>query len=463
MAVTLLIINESGFRRSANALDEISVAQRTLAANGLIYRTLTDAELAQRSYLLTGEAHYLQQYRAAIQSVREQLAALEQTHSGPDGTPLVSQLGQIIARKQSEMDLSIRLRDSGEVDASYFVATAEATANPAESSRSLLDAIIAGGRQRFDSSVEAVAQTQQHSRAGLAVATLIGLAAYLLYLRRGRELDRAQQRATAERAAERDALDQQVRERTATLAELASHLQQAREDERGLLARELHDELGALLTAAKLDVARIKSRLPPDAAEVRERLAHLTDTLNSGIALKRSIIESLRPSSLSNLGLKASLEILAREFAQRSGVVVDTLVEPVELDDNRQLVVYRTVQESLTNVAKYAEAKHVVVRVSGYRNHVEVTIDDDGRGFDARHTRTGTHGLAGMRHRLESVGGRLTVRSQPNQGTRIEASMPASAPPPAAPPALPGDSQPATLDAADAPDTPDAPASGVAA
>ena len=110
-----------------------------------------------------------------------------------------------------------------------------------------------------------------------------------------------------------------MRERTASLAELATHLQDVRETERGYLARELHDELGSLLTAAKLDVARLKSRLAdtPDAAQ---RLQHLTELLNSGIALKRRIIEDLRPSSLSNLGLVASLEILGREFGDASGM-----------------------------------------------------------------------------------------------------------------------------------------------
>ena len=125
-------------------------------------------------------------------------------------------------------------------------------------------------------------------------------------------------------AGERDRLEGEVAARTAQLKELAQHLQTMREDERSRLARELHDELGALLTAAKLDVARLKSRLgasaTPDAAE---RLAHLNETLNGGIALKRRIIEDLRPSSLSNLGLVAALEILLREFAARSEIAVD--------------------------------------------------------------------------------------------------------------------------------------------
>jgi signal transduction histidine kinase len=191
------------------------------------------------------------------------------------------------------------------------------------------------------------------------------------------------------------------------------------------LARELHDELGALLTAAKLDVARLKSRLGTQSApEVAQRLQHLTEALNSGIALKRRIIEDLRPSSLSNLGLTASLEILAREFSERSGVEITTGLEPVELDESRQLTVYRLVQESLTNVGKYAEAKQVEISVRNYENHVEVDIRDDGKGFNVTEIRPSTHGLAGMRHRVEAAGGRLMVSSTIGEGTRISAVLP---------------------------------------
>jgi signal transduction histidine kinase len=204
-------------------------------------------------------------------------------------------------------------------------------------------------------------------------------------------------------------------------------LQNVREEERGHLARELHDELGALLTAAKLDVARLKSRLGPQAApEIAQRLQHLTEALNSGIALKRRIIEDLRPSSLSNLGLTASLEILAREFSERSGIDVTTGLEPVELDEARQLTVYRVVQESLTNVGKYAQARQVEISLHNYGNHVEVDIKDDGKGFDPQRTKASTHGLAGMRHRVEAAGGRLAVTSAPGGGTRISAVLPTS-------------------------------------
>jgi signal transduction histidine kinase len=262
------------------------------------------------------------------------------------------------------------------------------------------------------------------SRIGIAAVAMAGLLAFYLYLRQSTALKLAGERQQDILQEERDLLERQVRDRTATLAELATHLQQVREQERGHLARELHDELGALLTAAKLDAARIKPKLGGLGPEVTERLTHLTETLNSGIALKRRIIEDLRPSSLSNLGLTASLEILAREFSEHSGIEVATSLEPVELDESRQLTVYRLVQESLTNVAKYAEADQAEISVRSYGSHVEVDVKDNGKGFDVANVKPSTHGLAGMRHRVEAAGGRLSVVSGPGTGTRVSAVLP---------------------------------------
>jgi signal transduction histidine kinase len=204
-------------------------------------------------------------------------------------------------------------------------------------------------------------------------------------------------------------------------------LQTVREDERNHLARELHDELGALLTAAKLDAARLRSRLASAGPEALERLAHLNETLNGGIALKRRIIEDLRPSSLSNLGLVAALEIQIREFATRSELEVVGELEAVELSPACQLTVYRLVQEALTNIVKYADAQSVVVTLGpDGSGAVRVSVRDDGIGFDTDLPRTARHGLIGMRYRVEAEGGVMRLESIPGQGTLIEAILPAT-------------------------------------
>ena len=147
-------------------------------------------------------------------------------------------------------------------------------------------------------------------------------------------------------------------------------------------------------------------------------------TLNSGIALGRRIIEDLRPSTLSNLGLVDTLEILAREFAEGSGIQVHCALAPVRLNADAELMIYRLVQEAITNISKYARASHVWIGLAARDGQVEVTVRDDGVGFDTAASRSSAHGLLGMRFRVEAEGGRLAVVSAPGQGTLLELRMP---------------------------------------
>ncbi len=218
--------------------------------------------------------------------------------------------------------------------------------------------------------------------------------------------------------------DRRQRVETAPIAELARHLQIAREDERGRLARALHDELGALLTAAKLDVARIKKRVVAWPPETLERLTHLNETLNSVIGLSRSIIEDLRPSTLDNLGLVPALEILARDFQSRNGIRVDCILHATSLSPQSQLTVFRLVQEALTNITKYASAGSVQLSMTRDGCGAIVCVEDDGVGFDLSERRAGSYGLLGMRHRIEGDGGCLSIASTPGIGTRVCATLP---------------------------------------
>lgn len=264
------------------------------------------------------------------------------------------------------------------------------------------------------------------SRIGVAVLMLLGLVALFLYLRQNFLFTQQQSELQRMLQAERDRLEAEVMERTAQLTQLAQHLQTAREDERHRLARNLHDDLGSLLTSAKLDAARIKSRLAAAAPEALDLLAHLVGTLNSGIALGRRIIEDLRPSALSNLGLVSTLEILAREFADSTDVQVHCTLAPVELNPAAELMVYRLVQEAITNISKYAKAQQVWIELGTQHGEVEVSVRDDGLGFDTSAKPQSAYGLVGMRFRVEAEGGVLSLSSAPGQGTLIRAKLPAA-------------------------------------
>jgi signal transduction histidine kinase len=425
-ACFLIGINETGFIRSTQTLGSIVEASRTRASLNRVLQNVLDAETGSRGYLLTGDPRYLEPYNAAIAELGQQLEALRVAYAtDTEESAVLGQLTRNVQRKLAEMDLSVRMRKQGNEDAWKFVLMTDVGKEYMDAIREQAGKLINSSSERVEVGQAQVRRSLLLSRIGIAAVTMAALLAFWLYLRQTTALKSAGERQQQVLQQERDLLERQVRDRTASLAELATHLQNVREEERGHLARELHDELGALLTAAKLDVARLKSRLDLQAVpEMAQRLQHLTEALNSGIALKRRIIEDLRPSSLSNLGLTASLEILAREFSEHSGVDVTPSLEPVELDESRQLTVYRLVQESLTNVGKYADAKQVEISMRNYGGHVEVDIRDDGKGFDVSRMRGSTHGLAGMRHRVEAAGGRLTVSSMPGKGTRIAAVLP---------------------------------------
>ena len=423
--IGLMLVNEASFRSSSNAVAEMQEAQLTRGALDDLKQTILDAETGQRGYLLTGDERYLEPYNSAISQVDQQLNVLRQIF-----TPNKEQLSEFgimsrhISRKLAELDLSVRMRRENKEEAWRFVLATDVGKEHMQAIRAQANKLAVASIRDMELGQAQIRQTLLLSRIGVSILAIVGLLAFYMYLLQTKALLNTGVREQDSLKRERDQLDLQVRERTANLGELATHLQNVREDERGHLARELHDELGALLTAAKLDVARLKSRLGSAQPEATERLIHLTSTLNSGIALKRRIVEDLRPSSLSHLGLVASLEILAREFEERADLRITTDMETVDLGGSAQLTVYRLVQESLTNIGKYAEASQIFISLQNMDGYVTVEVRDNGKGFDLNATSPNSHGLSGMRHRVEAAGGSLTVASSPLAGTKITATLP---------------------------------------
>lgn len=426
LAVALVVfINEASYRTSVKSVSDMERAQSTHSALNELMQSMLDAETGQRGYLLTGNQMYLEPYYDTLKTINQQLDQLRMFFS-----PYPDQLGEFgvmsrhISRKLAVMDLTVKMRDAGQEDAWRFVLTTDVGKDLMEAIRTQSEKLASTSIRNMAQGQAQMRRTLQLSRIGIAIMALAGLLAFYMYLLQTRALLNSGIREQESLKRERDQLDLQVRERTAKLTELATHLQNVREDERGHLARELHDELGALLTAAKLDVARLKTRLGNSQPDAIERLAHLTITLNSGIALKRRIVEDLRPSSLSHLGLVASLEILAREFEERSNISITTDLEIVDLGGSAQLTVYRLVQESLTNMGKYAEATQAVISLQNMEGYISIEVHDNGKGFELGSIGSTSHGITGMRHRVEAAGGRLTVVSNPGEGTRISAVLP---------------------------------------
>ena len=425
-AVGMVIISEGSYWQSVGTLDELGAMGAARTSILTLQQSIVDAEAGQRGYLLSGRPEHLEPYDQALKDIAEQFKRLESyyTPQQPGASAALDKLQTLTAAKVAALALAIRRHQTGETAASTDMVLDDLNRVQMDAIRRVAAELLRQEAKNVSNGRQDLYRTLAISRIGVAALSFISLLALYLFLRQTAALRRQQFELKRTVQAERDRLDVEVKRRTAQLTELTHHLQTAREDERNRLARNLHDELGGLLTSAKLDAARIRSRLAGSAPEALERLSHLVETLNKSIALGRSIIEDLRPSTLGNLGLAATLEILAREYASGSGVVVHTALEPVKLDPAAEIMIYRLVQEAITNISKYARASHVWLRLASQDGIVEVSVRDDGIGFDTTTPRRSAYGLVGMQFRVEAEGGRLSVRSAPGEGTEVRASLP---------------------------------------
>lgn len=228
-----------------------------------------------------------------------------------------------------------------------------------------------------------------------------------------------------ERTAQFLAADQQLRESQAQLEKLAGFLQSVREEERTRIARELHDELGQALTVLRIDLNWLRNKCCSMEPGIVDKLASAYTLVERTVDALRRISEDLRPAMLDDLGLAAALEHHVDTFAERTGIDCHLAMnrEEFELDERVATTIFRLVQESLTNVARHADADRLSVDIEETPEGMRVVIADNGRGFAAA-PGTNAFGLIGMRERARMLGGRVEVTSMPGAGTRVEAWLP---------------------------------------
>jgi len=212
----------------------------------------------------------------------------------------------------------------------------------------------------------------------------------------------------------------------AALRDLSGHLETAREDERTRIAREIHDELGSLLTAHKMDLSWLKKQIPADLSLCHEKIAVMNLHLNDGIGSVRKIIADLRPSILDHLGLLAAIDWKLDEFRRQNGIQCALTVQEndVVMDEGRDIAVFRIMQEALTNIAQHSGASHVTLDVETGANTLMMKITDNGRGMTkAQMHKTGKYGILGMHERARHFGGQVIIASNPGKGTSLVLNM----------------------------------------
>jgi len=220
-------------------------------------------------------------------------------------------------------------------------------------------------------------------------------------------------------------IDAQVAERTAELSELATYLATSVEVERCALAKELHDELGGLITAAKMDIAWLTAHLGASLdAAAEEKFRGIVQMLNQAMMLKRRVVENLRPSLLDHFGLAVALRSHLEEHCRLADIeCVATLPEePLDLPAATQLILFRIAQQALAGLLVRGGAKHVEVVIEAEGTGYAMLFGDDGKAPGE----AGTRALFGMRHRVLGAGGSMEAESVPGRGNRIRVFVPRS-------------------------------------
>lgn len=211
------------------------------------------------------------------------------------------------------------------------------------------------------------------------------------------------------------------------LRALAARLQNVREEERERVSREIHDQLGQSLTAIKLDVASLIREIPEIQHSAPAKARSVVALVDETIQTVRRIASDLRPQMLDALGLVATIEWAGEEFGARTGMKcsLDIPSEDIAVDQERATAIFRIFQETLTNVARHAEANEVRARLAAEDGKLTLEVSDDGRGIPSEKLRKGRSlGILGMRERATLLGGDLTILSPPGKGTQVRVQIP---------------------------------------
>jgi signal transduction histidine kinase len=452
VSLSILGFSELGYRRLEFANRAMGTALEMEAAVNETLALMGDAETSQRGYLLTGDATYLEPYRAAVPKLQGSFGRLRELLVA-NGTGQMNEraahLGTLIGGKLNELETTIAMNEKSGREVALQLVTTGMGKKLMDDIRSESQAILDELHQSALNGSARWARDIEFARVGMLTMTAFTVALLLVVggLARREILSREDKRQSLDE--ERERLEHEVDTRTAELSELSNYLQTVREEEKSRLSRDIHDELGGILVGAKMDVAWVADRFRDREPDVAAKLKRALLMLDEGVEMKRRIIEELRPTLLDNLGLAAAIDWQVRQVCERAGLQCSLNLEEsdAELPPDLAIAIYRIVQEALTNVVKYAKARHVDVELVQNAEEVALVVRDDGVGLPAgADTNALSHGISGMRQRVRALGGEFHIRGKPRNGTTLEVNIPLKA---AAPPAVSGDaSRPARSTAA---------------
>jgi signal transduction histidine kinase len=427
-----LVILETSRQRIAAEYETALDAKTATVQLSVLAAQLAQLTASESSFLLTKQQGWASGYCTSAARIRQTSHELDTLFRRTADSAELASFRQIVAMIDARIGAgrdALQQAAPHDVDLSDCPATSAAHAVDAALVDSMLTLLRDNEEHRAQRALDASRADQRISTFIAAALSALNIVLFILLFRNlGIQLER-QARVQRQLITQQESLDQLVTERTRQLEALGWHLQAVSENEKTQLARELHDELGAILTASKMDVAWANRRLKETDPAISEKLTRALTTLDQGIALKRRIIEDMRPTVLANFGLVTALRTLGEEAAQRNGWLLDQQLpeDDIKLDEQTEIALFRVAQEALTNAAKYANASRVSIGLQVSADQVALHIADNGIGITpADLKRTHTHGLLGMRQRVAARGGHFDIRRATPAGTDIRVTMPSA-------------------------------------
>jgi signal transduction histidine kinase len=428
--IGLFLVASAGQSRLEAANERVHNSQRRQQALSEYLALIATAETAERGYLLTGESSYLQPYRDALPKIEPALDRVHRSYESAEaGLDQTDALRVLTGKKLAELADTLALyRERGAAQALEIVRTDLGKQTMDEISK-----VVAEMRLKETGELSAATDrwrsdlrlSRWFTSAGVALN--VGLVLLAMSLGYGEMRRRALQ--ARELRDQKEDLERQVVERTRELTALSTHLQYVAEQEKYSLSRELHDELGGLLVAARMDLSWLQQRLLTSDPGIEQRFRRIHESLSAGVDLKRRVVEELRPTLLDNMGLYSALQWQFKESCRRNGL---KCTESIPRDEHRfspdaAIGIFRIAQEAFTNILKHAAAKSADMTITVDHEEFVLRIADDGRGIGGERLQTATsHGLVSMKHRINALGGKLDIRASAGGGTVVTVRIPSS-------------------------------------
>ncbi len=418
--VVFVVVSETNHTRILDSWKTLREARDQADLLDEMRTLLLNAETAQRGYLLTGADAYL----GPLTDAKRELPALQKRvilgfMSRPDRQKQVDRLSALMLEKMVELEAMVNLVKVGKRDEALAIVAQNTGEKAMAAARQEFSAIMldmTNDAAEFRGKMFRDLKISRFAMAAIALLnlTLLGSAIYVF------------SNDVRRRKTENSRLLAVVADRTEELNELSSHLQVSGERERATLARDLHDELGGILTSAKMDLNWLQERVHVIPGGT-ERLKEYSKLLDEAVGVKRRVIENLRPSLLDNLGLPAALEWYVSDTCKKGGLECTlNLAEDVGLiSPDAAIALFRIVQESTTNVLRHAKAKTMTADLHIDDANIYLRLKDDGSGLPAAFNPTKlSHGLSGIRQRAKALGGDAVWESSPGKGTTVTVTIP---------------------------------------